>query len=129
MLRNGSSRSLARLLGGDAWIDPRSSEGVGSIFWFSFTVKRSETQFSALTREVNASGNKRVLLWAPPLITRDVLLANLGALGLQCKAADDCASLIENVESEATGIVVVDTLLTTEKEQNLLQKIVKYVFI
>jgi hypothetical protein len=66
-----------------------------------------------------------VLLLAPPLITQKVLYANLCAFGLHCTIIDNCASLIESIQGGAADIVVVDTLVTNQEEENQLQNLVK----
>jgi hypothetical protein len=120
------SRSLARLLGGDAWIDPTSGDGAGSKFWFSFVVKRGQTLPPPPTLALRLRKQARALVWAPLLVTTDILVSNLSALGLDCRAVETCAKLPHSLVVGSMNIVIADMLHASDEEQNKLQDLIKY---
>ena len=74
------SRSLARALGGDAWV--RSEYGVGSTFGFSFKAAFSDDRSAADTFKPSVdSSPRRALVYCPPPTLRDSLVRNLKAFG------------------------------------------------
>jgi osomolarity two-component system, sensor histidine kinase TcsA len=91
-------KSLVELMGGVVGFRPNPA-GVGSIFWFTVLVTRSENSalnnsvdiFESLSAMLNSNRHKRILLVEDNAINRNVMVKTLGKLGF------------DNVESAEDG--------------------------
>jgi hypothetical protein len=118
------SRSLAKLLGGDAWIDPSTRLGSGSTFWFSCIVRKGRP---IPTRKplVIPSGMRRVTIFAPPVVTQFMLLHELRAFGFKTEIVDDIQAVKSKVEAEGVDVLVIDPLRASEDDRVVLEQLTR----
>jgi CheY-like chemotaxis protein len=104
------SRRLARLMGGDA--GATSEPGVGSTFWFTVRLQRSDTLTPAVTPEVPRSvalrAGARVLLVEDNVLGQQVAREVLEAAGLKVEVASNGAEALERVAAHDHDVVLMD---------------------
>jgi hypothetical protein len=120
------SRSLAKLLGGDAWIDASTRLGSGSIFWFSCIVNKGRP-LEPRKPLVIPSGLRRVTVCAPPIVTQGMLLNELRVWGFDTETVDNIQAIKFHVEAERFDILIVDPLYTSEDDRVILESLTRYV--
>jgi PAS domain S-box-containing protein len=104
------SRRLARMMGGDAGV--RSEVGVGSTFWFTVRLKRSDTLTPATLpdggRARSLRAGARVLLVEDNVLGQQVAREVLEAVGLRVEVAGNGAEALERVAASDYDVVLMD---------------------
>jgi hypothetical protein len=120
------SRSLAKLLGGDAWIDPSTRLGSGSTFWFSCIVRQGGPIQSR--KPFNAPpGLRRVTLYAPPVIIQATLLNELRGWGFSAETVPNINAIKSKMEEEGVDILIIDPLYASADDRVTLENMTRYV--
>ena len=109
------SRRLAELMGGQAGAE--STPDVGSSFWFTAWVRRSDLPESSLDRRaptlargglIDALRGRRVLLVEDNLINQEVALDLLQEVGIQADFAGDGQQALEKARAQAYELILMD---------------------
>ena len=110
------SRRLATLMGGEAGAE--STPKVGSTFWFTAQVERSDKQLESLDRRapkpistgnlIEALRGRRVLLVEDNLINQEVALDVLLEVGIHADVANDGCEAVEKVRKHDYELILMD---------------------
>jgi PAS domain S-box-containing protein len=114
------TKRLAELMGGSVGV--RSTPGVGSTFWFTARLRRGKVQPSA--RSTGAPGDaaresaretlrrehrgRRVLVVEDEIVNREVTLAVLAEVGLECDVAADGVEAVERAAATRYDLILMD---------------------
>ncbi|KAH9812248.1 CheY-like superfamily [Melampsora americana] len=118
------SRSLAQLLGGDAWV--QSDSGKGSAFSFSFQADVGhpiDPMKLNLPSDVSPK-SKECLVYAPPLIAKEILHKNITHLGLRSRILQDLEELKSCVFDGYKGLLVIDPLLLNFEDGEYIDRLI-----
>jgi len=110
------SRRLATLMGGEAGAE--STPKIGSTFWFTAQVERSDKQLESLDRRapkpistgnlIEALRDRRVLLVEDNLINQEVALDVLLEVGIHADVANDGCEAVEKVRKHDYELILMD---------------------
>jgi signal transduction histidine kinase/ligand-binding sensor domain-containing protein/DNA-binding response OmpR family regulator len=94
-------RRLVALMDGEAGVE--STEGVGSMFWFTARFSVSARKPEALRCDVELLENRRVLIVDDNATNRKVLSRQLMQLGMNPTCVDSASSALQALEATANG--------------------------
>jgi hypothetical protein len=118
------SRSLAKLLGGDAWIDPSTRLGSGSTFWFSCIVRRGKPTQPRMPLVV-PSGLRRVTIYAPQVVTQGRLFNETRTWGFETEIVPNIKTLKSKVEKDGVDLMIVDPLCASADDRLNLERLTR----
>jgi len=104
------TRRLAEMMGGEAGVE--STLGVGSRFWFTAWLQKSEpSQASGQREAINDAGaligaefaGRRLLLVEDDPINQEVAVENLASVGLEADIANDGVEAVEKMRQATPG--------------------------
>jgi signal transduction histidine kinase/DNA-binding response OmpR family regulator len=101
-------RQLVELMGGT--IGLKSEPGKGSTFGFTLPMEKSPADSGSTTDAVNDLACLKILLMEDHAATRDSLVAQLTAWGVQCHNANSLESALEQLRSCAETAIPFDAL-------------------
>jgi signal transduction histidine kinase/DNA-binding response OmpR family regulator len=116
------SRRLAELMGGTVWVDSTGVSGEGSTFHVTIEVGATEMTPTALRRDGSFAG-RRALVVDDNETNRRLMMALLGAWGIQCAVAPGAEEALSALDSGSIDVAVLDMLMPGMDGLDLAMKI------